>query len=381
MKHIGMFWMHSGKLRLDAEGIGRYCVRLAEGLLRRQGDARVSIVTNSINYFDVTRTFSAVQAVFPERLAIISNDNLNWVNRNVNVDMWIVPYVGLEQALHLAKPYVVCIHDLVYVHFPEALPRTQIALLDALVRKLADKAAVAVFNSNYIRDCDGICYLGLPAAKTRVIRPAPPVEEYKAFGLRDENKFRQEYHLQTDYIVYPSAIRSYKNHDNLIKAFFHFKQTGEGKKSQICLVLTDRLKRPSLQGAIRKLETQCNRVGIYFIDRLPSQDMPSLYKYSIGTVVPTQFEGACSFPILESLMMERPVAFSRLEVVKELIPNWENFITFDPDSVEDIQRGIYDLYHADPCLSFQQKTAIGKVLSRTWQDVAADYYELLAQLT
>jgi len=367
-------------VRLDGEGIGRYCARLVQGLLQKREDAAVSVVTNYGNAADVTMLFAAVRAAFPERLNIIGIDSLSWVNRNVNVDLWIVPYVGLPDAQWLIKPYVVCVHDLCYVHFPAMRRQPYMAFIDASAKQLAAKAAAAVFNSDYIRNHDGIRYLGLPAAKTRVIPLAPPVEEYKAAGLRDEGDFRRQYALPDNYIVFPSVIRPTKNHYRLVKAFYNFKQTEEGKRSEVSLVMTDKPGLSRSPAEIAALDAQFRAQGIYFCQRLPSADVPSLYRYSRGAVVPTLFEGSCPFPILESLIMEKPVAFSRIEVARELIANWEEFITFDPHSPEDIERAIRELCLADQGLFARQKAAMGDVLARTWQDVAADFYALMARL-
>jgi glycosyltransferase involved in cell wall biosynthesis len=381
MKRVGMFWICPHRLRLDGEGIGRYCVRLVHGLLHEQEDAEVSVVTNPGNFDDIVRLFSVVRTAFPDRLEIVGDDQLSSVNRRIVVDMWIVPYIGLIDARHLEKPYVVCVHDLYWVHFPELRNQPQVAFLDAAAKHLVSKAAAVVFNSEYIRRCDGIDYLGLAPAKTCVILPAPPVEEYLSFGLRDEGEFRHQYGLPDDYIVYPSVIRPTKNHYRLVKAFFNFKQSEEGRRSPLSLVMTDRQKGPDGSGEIAAMEARCREVGIYFLDRLPSADMPSLYRYSRGAIVPTLFEGNCPFPILEALIMERPVAFSRIEVARERIAACDEFITFDPYCLEEVERAIRELCRADAGTAACQKAAAGDVLSRTWLDVAADYYTLSERLT
>ena len=381
MKRVGMFWICPHRLRLDGEGIGRYCVRLVQGLLYKREDVKVSIVTNPGNLDDLVRVFSIARAAFSDRLEIVGADNLSWVNGHVVVDMWIVPYIGLIDAQYLEKPYVVCVHDLYWIHFPELRKQPQVAFLDTTAKQLVAAAAAAVFNSDYIRRCDGIDYLGLAPAKTCVIPPAPPAEEYHVFGLRDEGDFRRTYGLPDEYIVYPSVIRPTKNHYRLVKAFFSFKQTEEGRRSPLSLVMTDRPGRPDSHGEIAAMEAQCREAGIYFLDRIPSADVPSLYRYSRGAIVPTLFEGNCPFPIFEALLMERPVAFSRIEVAKERIANLAEFITFDPYSLEDIQHAIRELCLADEGLAARQKAAIGDALNRTWLDVAADYYTLMARLT
>lgn len=377
MIHVGMFWICPHIVRLDGDGIGRYCVRLVQGLLNNREDAKISVVTNPGNLDDIGRLFSVVKTAYPERLTIVGTDDLSWVNRHIAVDMWIVPYIGLVGARHLEKPYVVCVHDLYWVHFPELRSLPFVAFLDAAVKKLVPGAYAAIFNSDYIRRCDGIEYLGLAPAKTCLIPPAPPAEEYMTFGLRDESDFRRQYGLHDDYIVYPSAIRPTKNHDRLVKAFYNFKQTEGGMRSHLSLIMTDRLRGPDVSGKIAAMEAQCRDAGIYFFDRMPSADVPSLYRYSRGAIVPTLFEGNCPFPILEALLMERPVAFSRIEVAKERIANWQEFITFDPYCQEDLERAIRELYQADEGLAERQRAAMGDVLSRTWQDVAREYYAVI----
>lgn len=382
MLHIGFFWMYRYRLQLEGEGIGRFCVRLAEGLLRQAGDVKITVLTNPDNGDDLARLFSTIRNDFPERLQVLAANNLQWVNDNIDVNIWIVPYVGLLWAQYLAKPYVVCIHDLYYIHFPKEQD-SDVAILDNSVKQLTARAAGAVFNSNYMRLIDGVSYLRLPEVKTHTIPLGPPIEEYAAFGLRDEESFRNEYVLHNDYIVFPSAIRHYKNHYRLIAAYINFRQTEEGKNSNISLVLTDNLERYDRPKAIRELALRCDaetRRNVYFVGRMPAQDVPSLYRYSIGTIVPTLFEGSCPFPILESLMMERPVAFSRLEVVREVISDWDEFITFDPYSEGDIQKAIAQLCCADQSLIIRQRAAARAALARSWKDVAIDYYALLMQL-
>ena len=125
-------------------------------------------------------------------------------------------------ALELERPFILCVHDLVYLHFRELYVRKHPELvgeMERVVYAMANKAAKVVFNSHYIQRNEGLRFLGLLPSKTRVIRLAAPAEEYRTFGIVDETAFRNKYRLFDGYIVYPSVIRAHKNHDRLIEAF------------------------------------------------------------------------------------------------------------------------------------------------------------------
>ncbi|WP_373460009.1 glycosyltransferase [Paenibacillus sp. V4I7] len=122
------------------------------------------------------------------------------------------------------------------------------------------------------------------------------------------------------------------------------------------------------------------RNSVIFLDRLPSSDLPSLYKYAIATIVPTLFEGSCPFPILESLAMDTSVAIGRIEVTEEVIAEMDAFITFDPYSVCEIEKAIHDLWMHKTTLLPRQKLAISNVLQRKWSEVAGEYYSLIHQI-
>lgn len=388
MKQVGMFMGYTqtiGKL-LDGEGIGRFNMRLIEGLLRH-ADTVLHVAVRDNNYVDLERSYRKLKAQYPGRLFIHKFHSMEWLNQNVPADVWLVPYVGMELALELQKPLILCVHDLVYMHFRNEYYKEQPQFcqsLDQIVYRMAEKARKVVFNSNFTRDHEGSIYLKLPLHKMHVIRLAAPVEEYTAFGSTSENEFRAKYKLYGPYITFPSVVRLHKNHDRLIDAFLRYRQTPEGKSSQLSLVLTDQLHHRPLEAEMTAALQRCMDVeardSVKFIGRLLSHDIPSLYKYAVGTVVPTLFEGSCPFPILESLVMDTPVATSRLEVVNEVINDHYALITFNPYDVAEMEAGIRQLAQNNHALASRQKRAIQSMLQRTWSDVANEYYALISAI-
>lgn len=142
-------------------------------------------------------------------------------------------------------------------------------------------------------------FLKLPPEKMHVIRLAPPSEEYKSVSSLNENTFRQKYNLNNDYIFYPSVIRLHKNHDRLIEAFFKFKQAHIGTTSNLRLVLTDHFHGRPTEEEIVKVLNNCEdpyiRDSVVFLGRIPTNDVPLLYKHAIGTIVPTLLKEAVLF--------------------------------------------------------------------------------------
>jgi glycosyltransferase involved in cell wall biosynthesis len=384
LMHIGMFLGYHHPVNLDGEGIGNFILRLVEGWLMNNEDAMVHVATTEQNFKEVEHLFTKHHSLFQTRLFVNSFSSIDWLNKNVPVDVWCVPYVGLKWALELQKPFILCVHDLVYLHFKDMYYNKQPEFfqnLEPIVYNLANQASKVVFNSDYIRDNEGLTFLGLPLDKTQVIRLAAPSEEYRSYGIREEAAFRETYHLHVPYLVFPSVIRLHKNHYRLIEAFLNFKQTPEGRASNLQMVFTDHYVNRPFEQEILELfnhyKDQSVLNSIVFLGRVSSGDIPSLYKYALGTIVPTLFEGSCPFPILESLSMDTPVAISRIQVSAEVINDMSAFITFDPYSVREIETAIHELWkHSNTRLIAIQKAAMSGALDRTWIDVAQEYYNL-----
>lgn len=383
---VGFFLGYPMKVSLDGEGIGRFITRLLQGLIYEDKELVIHIAAFDYNYQHLVDTFSGVKAAFPDRLIIHAFQDIERLNRNVKVDVWIIPYVGLELAVQLEKPYILCLHDIVHIHFRELYYKEQpqwCCSVEKIAAKVANKASAVLFQSNYTRAHEGLSFLKLPEEKTHVVRFAPPIEEYQTIGVKDESQFRAEHQLHYDYIVFPSVIRLHKNHVRLIEAFLSYRRTAEGDAAKIRLVLTDHYEHRPYKKEITALLQTCTeelRSSVVFLDRLSSHDIPSLYKYAVGTIVPTLFEGAIPFPVLESLLMDTPVAVSRIGVTQEVVKDMEAMLAFDPYNVEDMRNSIHNLVKHNRALLAKQKKEIKGLLHRSWTDVAHDYCRIINKL-
>jgi|GEM_PF-1164592 Glycosyltransferase len=386
-QNIGIFLNFVTQVSLDGEGIGRFVFRLTEGLLSLSKGYILHIATTEINWKEIERSFGNLAAEYPGRIHLHHSDSMEVINRTVPADTWIVPYVGMGLAQYLHKPYIVCLHDLVYLHFPEIYQQDMghFQYVHSVAETTTAKAAMVVFNSEFIRNYEGLTFLKLPVHKTEVVRFAAPYEEYLSLGVIPENVFRSIYNLIGPYITFPSVARLHKNHHRLIDAFHRYRLTAQGRASGLKLVFTDEMdnrpSQPEITAALNAIVDPQIRASILFIGRIPSVHLPSLYKYAEGVIVPTLFEGSCPFPILESLLMDTPVSFGRLAVVQEVLADMSNFATFDPLDPLEMSSAIDRLMVNGKSVASVQKAALGNLLQRSWHHVAEDYSSIIERLT
>ncbi|WDL95156.1 glycosyltransferase [Alicyclobacillus sp. ALC3] len=387
MVHVGLFLGYSIDVgeHFDGEGIGRFIIRLTDGLLRCNRALVLHVTTTERNYQVVEQALQRnLSSMNRTRMVHHKFSTVEWVNQHVEVCGWIVPYIGMEMAVGLERPFIVSLHDLVYLHFPDVYDKAHPGFFEPfgrVVDAVTSRASKVVFHSDFTRNHEGMVFLQTPPSKAHVIRLAAPIEEYRSFGVSVEDVFRNHYGLFQPYIVYPSMIRLHKNHVRLIQAFLNFRQSAVGSKSNLKLVLTDCLQNRPQHDEISQLLADCrsesDRNSVVFLGRVAAQDLPSLYKYSVGTIIPTLFEGGFPFQVLESVVMNTPAAVSRIEVIRESLPNLDAFMAFDPYSLEELESAISNLWKLGGSLVPAQQAATRHLLKRTWTQVAADYCQLL----
>lgn len=384
VQHIGIFLAYPHPLAMDGEGIGRFLYRLTRGMLTNFPHIHIHIAATGYNFADAEHTFSPLRNMFPGRVHIHHHNNVEHFNTHVPAEVWIVPILTLDLAMFLRKPYILCLHDLVHHQFKELYFSTYPEFCHRVDRNgyyILHKAAAVVSNSNYVRTHHAIGIAGLPVHKTHVIRLAPPSDEYQSFSFLNEAHFRMKYQLPYEYMVFPTVLRLHKNFERLIAAYIKFRQSIDGYHSRLRLVFTDQLSNNPKQAEVMHMLHQIHDPeilnGLMFIGRIPTSDLPSLYKYAVGTIVPTLFEGSCPFPILESLTVGTPVAAANIEVTNELISDMSAFLAFNPYSVDEIVASMRALWVFRYTLLPRQQEVIQGALQRSWSDVANEYYALL----
>jgi glycosyltransferase involved in cell wall biosynthesis len=291
------------------------------------------------------------------------------VSQNAGCDVWLIPSDRLRYPLPV--PSVLVIHDLVHVHYPDAVPDDVRAELNHVVPLRAAEATLCACMSRFILETDLRGILKLPEEKLRMIRPAPPSElsiPHSAFRI-------PHYLSRRPYLFYPAAFRSYKNHAALLDALAVLRhQHGEDSYD---LVFTGIRKIPKeLNRRIRELGLSERVHTLGCVDR---QMLAALYSGAFATIVPSLYEQG-SFPIYEALHWGCPVACSNIpSLIEQCQPLRNAMIYFDPRAPEDIARAILRIRDDREAIRARQQAAKPGLWQRTWQDAARDWLMVFRQ--
>jgi glycosyltransferase involved in cell wall biosynthesis len=193
------------------------------------------------------------------------------------------------------------------------------------------------------------------------------VSEYNEFNLPNRN-----------YIICPANISPHKNHEILLEgiAKWGFKHplvlTGEGTE----------LKPNNPRANIIKLFAEKKgfklNVSLIPLGYVNDNTYNDLLENSWALIIPTLAEGGGSFPVWEALIRGIPVICSNIPVMLEQI-NYINtkVIWFDPCDANDLFEKLEDLSINYDKYKEMAVNQASKLNSRSWEDVAKDYYQLM----
>lgn len=286
-------------------------------------------------------------------------------------DVWLVPYVGCDQDFN--TPTVVAIHDLVSYHFPEMMSPAKLDALKRLVDRVSSRATLAVCMSNFICQNDLLDTLRLPPSRVRVLQSAVPDDlaesessaESQTETARKAAAAALPFPIETPYIFYPAAFRTYKNHRYLVEALSLYKQK---TKTDIKLVFT------GIHRCPKPLETRINELklsqDVVVLKKVPRAVLKQLYHCAFATIVPSLYEQG-SFPIMEALNARCPVASSNIESLREQFAGMgDSMFYFDPQQPEQLVPVLENIAANRQQVIETQAAGFAAMRELTWQKAA-----------
>ncbi|MDD5491402.1 MAG: glycosyltransferase family 1 protein [bacterium] len=304
------------KLFIDARmlgnsGIGRYIQNISEKmdslapyediqptLFLNTGDERyLGLLKHSVLMHPLSRTRIyglKEQVMLAYYLSALKPDLVHFPNFNV--------------ALGKKIPFVVTIHDLIYLKFPGACPNILARFYAAYMIGFACRQARLIITDSLYSKQDIMRTIHVPESKIRVIYPAV---DNKYQPVKDPSLRLAKYDLPEKYILYVGNHEKRKNIPALITAFSQTRAIQQYK-----LVIAGRRdpRRTEIYETIKALKME---EKIVFTDYLLEEDLPALYTQAGLLVFPSSYEGF-GLPILEAMACGTPVVCSNATSVPEV---------------------------------------------------------------
>ncbi len=256
--------------------------------------------------------------------------------------LWTHVRLGCEVALHppdvlfvpahvlplwTRPPAVVTVHDLGYLHFPQAHPRRQRWYLDWSTRHNARNARIVIADSLATAQ-DLVDSYGVDPAKIKVVYPGPdpalaPVDDPHRLAA-----VKRRYGIQGDYFLHIGTLQPRKNLTRLVQAFAALRPTGTSERLQLVLagkkgwLYTDLFEQVCHLG----LEGR-----VLFPGYVDDADKGALLSGALAYVLPSLYEGF-GFPALEAQICETPLICAQTTSLPEVAGDgalWVNPLDVD----------------------------------------------------
>lgn len=193
--------------------------------------------------------------------------------------------------------YVVTIHDLIFLRFPELYPALDRKIYTYKTKSACDKADRIIAISEQTKR-DLIEYLDVPADKISVVYQTCDVLFEERVSLGDLERIAQKFNLPQRFVLSVGTIETRKNALLIVKALRHLPE-------EIKLVLVGR-RTPYTQELEDYARAQGLLERIQIISDVMYYDLPAIYQLATVFVYPSIFEGF-GIPVIEAMKSRVPV--------------------------------------------------------------------------
>lgn len=304
------------------------------------------------------------------------------------IDVFFNPHLFMPVSLSKNCRYVVTVHDLSFLHFPEFFPVDKLAWHKIETRpKKQLKRADNIISDSVSTKQDLINFYGVPAEKTKIIYPGivrplssrassdiatqplraeagearpPELHSCKSGAAIPRNKF----------ILSLGTIEPRKNILGLIKAFEILKEQYK-RKEKLCIVGNPGWLYKDVYKYAKKSKF---RDDIVFVGAIKPEDRTIWYKSAEVFVYPSFFEGF-GFPPLEAMVNGTPVVTSNTSSLPEVAA--DAALMVNPHNPQEIAAALNNVL-SDPKLKFSLiKKGLKNVSRFSWQKCARETLKVL----
>lgn len=240
----------------------------------------------------------------------------------------LVHFPNFNISLKKRFPFVVTIHDLIYLKYPGACPNIMARIYAAFMIGFACRQARLIITDSQYSKQDLMNTIHVPEKKIRVIYPAV---DPKYQPVRDPMKQLAKYGLPEKYILYVGNHEKRKNIPVLVAAFSRSQAVQEYK---LIIAGKQDSRRKEIHQAIKYYQVA---ERVHFSGYINEEDLPALYTQAGLLAFPSSYEGF-GLPILEAMGCGTPVICSKATSLPEV--SGDAAVSIDPADITGFARAI-----------------------------------------
>ncbi|HSX18579.1 MAG TPA: glycosyltransferase family 1 protein, partial [Candidatus Saccharimonadales bacterium] len=275
-------------------------------------------------------------------------------------------------------PYVVTIHDLSYLHFPELFKKNDLMQLTNWSKYSIEKSTHIIAPSQSTKE-DIIKNYNVPASKISVTYEGYDQARFKPQSKSKVESVKSKYKIGGDYILFVGTLQPRKNIERLIEAYANLSKGrtssfGRGTTlSGVGLVIAGKKGwlYDSIFEKVKELKLQDK---VIFTDFVRDDDLPALISGAKVYVNPSLWEGF-GIPVIEAQACGVPVVVSNTSSLPEIVGN--SALTFDPTNVKDIESAIIVMLTDEKLRSVFTKKGQENIKRFSWEKCAQETIKVL----
>ena len=296
--------------------------------------------------------------------------------RSLKASLYHIPLNSVAWAM--PRPYVVTIHDLSSLLFPQRRD-FRFTLHQQRYRRGVVRAARVIAVSNATRrDLEAILHLSSDRLSTIYSAPDPAFTSVRDDPAQ-QRQILDRYSITYPYILYAGTVRVHKNVPRLVEAFAVLRHKLENhpvyKDLRLVIIGDELSKNPAVRRAVAHSRIENS---VRFLGFVPIETLRVFYCAAEAFAFPTLYEGFGLAP-LEAMACGAPVIASRIASISEVCGKAARLV--QPTSVDSLTQAVLELLNDETArmqLSYAgQRRAADLTWDRTARLTRAVYEEAI----
>lgn len=268
-------------------------------------------------------------------------------------------------------PTAIAIMDVAYLYFPELFHRRDLYQLTAWTA-YSVKRAKRIFTISESTKNDIIKQYRINPEQ--IIVTYPGIKQASDMDKKPMENIHKKYGIENKYILFVGTLQPRKNIIRLIEAFTRvLEKTGN---TNLNLVIVG--KKGWLYEKILESPANLHVLDkVKFLDFVPDEDLPQLYKNALCYVLPSLYEGF-GLPVLEAMKYGCPVITSNVSSLPEA--GGDAALYVDPKNVSDIADKIMQMISSKKLRDQLREKGFKHLKLFSWEKAAKETLDVLVEI-